>query len=147
MSLPRNDPRHGTPNGYSNHGCRCHACGAANTAYVRARRIGGYATDPCPSCGGPKRVIAALCQACWNAEREPPHGTEGQYNKGCGCDECRQAAAAARRARRAATKVPCSHGCGTMVDSTDRRYPEKPYECRSCAARRLRAEQKAKAAA
>lgn len=32
------DPRHGTPNGYNNLGCRCSACRAAFAAYHTARR-------------------------------------------------------------------------------------------------------------
>ena len=35
------DPRHGTNNGYTNYGCRCAACRAANTAeYTRKRSRG-----------------------------------------------------------------------------------------------------------
>lgn len=41
--LAPHDPRHGTPNGYGNLGCRCGACRAANTAHIaeRRRRPGG----------------------------------------------------------------------------------------------------------
>lgn len=144
MSLPRNDPRHGTPNGYSNHGCRCHACGAAQTAYARERKIGGYSQNPCPACGKPKWVLSALCRECMNAAREAPHGTEVRYKR-CGCDECRQASAAARRRRREASRVPCTHGCGTMVDPYNSCYPGKPPECRACAMKRINAARKVKA--
>jgi hypothetical protein len=99
VSLARNDPRHGTMNGYSNHGCRCNGCRIANTAYYRAHRQGGYRQDACPTCGKPKRVIARQCRGCENAEREAPHGTESRYQR-CWCDECRQAASDARRRRR-----------------------------------------------
>lgn len=135
------DPRHGTPNGYSNLGCRCRRCREAQTEYLRARGIGPYRTDPCPECGNPKTPVSARCRDCENAEREAPHGTESRYSR-CGCEECRAAAAEARRERRHAARVPCSHGCGTLVDSYNYHYPEKPPECRPCAMRRVHAERR-----
>jgi hypothetical protein len=36
--LPNGDPRHGTANGYRNHGCRCADCTAAHAIYDRAKR-------------------------------------------------------------------------------------------------------------
>jgi hypothetical protein len=38
--LAENDPRHGTPNGYKNCGCRCDACRAANAAEQRKFQAG-----------------------------------------------------------------------------------------------------------
>jgi hypothetical protein len=35
-TLPPDDPRHGTPNGYNNLGCRCQRCRDAWAAYCRA---------------------------------------------------------------------------------------------------------------
>ena len=78
------DPRHGL-SGYSNLGCRCGICRAANTAYnlqmrkVRQRRIESDATIR-------------------------PHGVESTYsNYRCRCAPCKEAhrvAQAARDARR-----------------------------------------------
>jgi hypothetical protein len=71
-NLPADDPRHGY-NGYSNLGCRCSICRAANTDYnksirrVRARRI---IADPSLR----------------------PHGVLSTYfNWACRCDECKAA--------------------------------------------------------
>jgi hypothetical protein len=36
---------------------------------------------------------------------EPPHGTEARYQRGCGCDRCRDANAAASRAKRDRRKL------------------------------------------
>lgn len=36
--LPADDPRHGTVGGYTNHGCRCPGCTAANSEKSAARR-------------------------------------------------------------------------------------------------------------
>lgn len=130
-------PEHGTVNMYSNLGCRCDECRRAKTDYCRERGIAGYAKDPCPGCGQPKRVIAKLCRACDDAQRAVEHGTEGRYRGGCRCEDCRTAASAKKRERRLASRVPCSHGCGTLVDSLNRRSPEKPPECRPCAMKRI----------
>ena len=77
------DPRHGTINGYGNHGCRCPPCTAANAEMVanaRDRRIG-------------------------QAIPEHVHGTENGYsNWRCRCDDCREAHAAAMRELRARNK-------------------------------------------
>jgi hypothetical protein len=67
--LADDDPRHGTRNGYGNHGCRCHACRAANAAahaeYIKRRRAEG-------------RVIGR-------------HGSSLAYDTGCRCNACRLA--------------------------------------------------------
>lgn len=41
--LPPGDPRHGTPNGYTNYRCRCDECKAANTTKMRDDRQGANA--------------------------------------------------------------------------------------------------------
>lgn len=69
MSLPPDDPRHGTYNGYSNHGCRCGPCRTANTANSKRRRTSGALT-----------------------EDDPRHGQPWTYwNYGCKCDPCLKA--------------------------------------------------------
>lgn len=103
MSLEANDARHGTINGYGNHGCRCDACRAASTAYMKEHKQGGYAKDAC-ACGKPKRLISTKCLACYERDRAAEHGTESCYSSGCRCADCRRASAAARRDRRAANR-------------------------------------------
>ena len=89
---------------------------------------------------------SGYCKACyaerfWRIEK---HGTEKEYvSWGCRCHACTAAASAARRARRLRSQVPCSHGCGRMVDRYNARYPDKPPECKSCAMRRVTAERRA----
>lgn len=78
--LPADDPRHGTPNGYSNLGCRCAACKEANRLnhaeyMARVRRTGQLV-----------KVDDAL------------HGTSYRYDVGCRCDACRKAHNAKSRA-------------------------------------------------
>jgi hypothetical protein len=86
------------------------------------------------------------CRECFHAERRAEadardnHGTESRYSRGCRCPECRAQASDAKRRRREASRVPCSHGCGTLVDSINRSNPEKPPECNPCCLKRLRAE-------
>lgn len=62
------DPRHGTGNGYGNHGCRCGACRAAH------RKIHQEYMARCRDEG---RVIGR-------------HGSTVAYDTGCRCDECRE---------------------------------------------------------
>lgn len=64
------DPRHGTFNAYSNHGCRCAKCKAANAEQVAADRK-RRAEEPVP---------------------DHVHGTENGYrNYGCRCEPCKAA--------------------------------------------------------
>lgn len=77
------DPRHGSVNAYTNHGCRCDRCKGANARLQRRLRVR-------------------------RADLEPPesvHGTEGGYsNWRCRCLECGAAHNAAARDRRKAGK-------------------------------------------
>ena len=93
------DPRHGTLNGYNNHGCRCPRCAAVQAADMHRRRVEGEFYDEC-ACGQPKDKRAEKCVACYNRDREAPHGTVARYRR-CHCDLCREASNAARRERRA----------------------------------------------
>lgn len=71
--LTDDDPRHGTPNGYGNLGCRCDACREANrqnhAKYMKKVRESGQLAT------GDGFV----------------HGTSYRYDVGCRCDECRAA--------------------------------------------------------
>lgn len=87
--LPANDPVHGTENGYKNYGCRCDRCRTATTEATRERRhrLGHHR---------PRDVYLADLRAAL----PPPHGTESRYvHHRCRCQECRNAANAARTAR------------------------------------------------
>ena len=93
------EPRHGTINEYSNHGCRCDLCRAANAAYYREYAARKSVSDPCPDCGGYKRTVSKRCQACHFRAVAPSHGMERMYRNGCRCDLCRAASAKGRRER------------------------------------------------
>lgn len=96
---------------------------------------------------GPGRT--GICNACARAdqtaaaEAQENHGTETRYCFGCRCVQCTAAARDAKRRRREAAKVPCSHGCGTMVHGINRDYPDKPPECQRCAMKRIGRERRA----
>lgn len=68
VALADDDPRHGTANGYGNHGCRCDSCRTANAATPRAYLARVRAEG---------RVLGE-------------HGSEVAYDSGCRCTECRE---------------------------------------------------------
>lgn len=75
------DPRHGKITSYTNHGCRCPLCRAANADYCSRRTK--------------ERRRAGL------PEGDPRHGTENGYgNYGCRCRACTTAWSTATLARR-----------------------------------------------
>lgn len=133
MILPARDPRHGL-NGYSNLGCRCDLCRDAaadrQADYARLRSM----REPCPGCGGYKDFRARQCRACDDRERRAACGTERSRRNGCRCDRCREAASAARNARRHRRRVPCSV-CGApgCLDPRDKGPAGAPFpRCRPC---------------
>ena len=69
MPLEPDDSRHGTQNGYNNHGCRCERCREANrtshATYINKVKEEG-------------RTLGE-------------HGTRLCYDTGCRCDPCRDA--------------------------------------------------------
>jgi hypothetical protein len=77
--LSDDDPRHGTANGYGNHGCRCDACKEANRI-THARYL--------------RKVLAEGSLTGENVI----HGTSYRYDVGCRCDACREAHNAKSRA-------------------------------------------------
>lgn len=79
---------HGTSNGYSNLGCRCHRCTKAWAVYYRERmhRLGRQ-----------KPLDEHLAEL---KARPYKHGKESGYARGCRCEKCRTASATARRERR-----------------------------------------------
>ena len=71
------DPRHGTPNGYGNCGCRCQKCRDAHAEDFRKRRAdreARLAADPdltrhgVPSTYGNWRCRCEACTAAWAAD-------------------------------------------------------------------------------
>lgn len=125
---------------------------ARNAAWIRAGQ--------CPDCGGPatrhRKDAVCRCRACaikaaatsardgelqcvtcrrWKPDSSFPHhrGQPGRrYRHSC----CRACLTEQRRAYREARKVPCSHGCGTLVLHEN---GGKPPECHPCAVRRIKA--------
>lgn len=76
--LDADDPRHGTPTGYMNHGCRCEPCKVARKVYRAERKAN-------PT----------------GRAKKAEHGTPSKYARGCRCDECRNAVTVAARETRA----------------------------------------------
>lgn len=80
--LPPDDPRHGTTNGYGNHGCRCDACREAHRINHR-------------------KYMRRVKETGELAGEQVQHGTAYRYDVGCRCDECREAHNAKSRATKA----------------------------------------------
>jgi hypothetical protein len=94
--MKRHVIRHGTVNEYGNFGCRCDACRAAAIEYHRRRCqtpcIGGCGV----LCWGKLPKHQGRCRLCANAARIRVEHGEAAYHRGCRCDVCRAASAAAR---------------------------------------------------
>ena len=85
------------------------------------------ANNPCPECGGPMSPNnnPQRCYKCAGRREQQPakHGSSSKYDRGCRCDDCREAAtirARAYRAQRAAAGSPVHKSTG----------PERP--CGQC---------------
>lgn len=84
----------------------------------RARRARYQGT--CEDCGARtdgsngKAKAPTLCNRCYRARREPPHGTTSRYQGGCRCDDCRRATREAKRELKG--KMPPSHGYSGYVN-------------------------------
>jgi hypothetical protein len=126
---------HGTVNEYANYGCRCEKCRAAYSEYQGERRrhqIESGAYGVCERCGESLRhpETKHLCRPCYDATRpEAPHGSESRYER-CDCDECREAAAGARKARRHREAGHCEN-CGGPRRSKGRPGADSGL-CREC---------------
>lgn len=148
-ALPRDDPRHGTQNGYGNRRCRCDSCRAANTAYMRDGGYGRYQRDACPVCGAPKVVRSEVCRDCYHATVRAEHGSPAMWRHGCRCARCTGHQTKVRAEYRRLNQVPCAD-CGTPVEGKGRPNsrssnrgrvpldPNRPHLCRSCALKRNR---------
>jgi hypothetical protein len=117
----------------------------------------------CPDCGGPATRLGRRQSRCWSCAAKhrattvrdtelecatchewkpdaafPKNRAESEWRRGRH-GQCRECATKTKRAWRERNRVPCSHGCGTMVEAKNRRDPSKPYECQPCATRRIHA--------
>lgn len=81
----RDDPRHGTVNGYINLRCRCDECREAWRVYEPARL---------------SRERWRRRQGMQPMKYGRTHGIRATYKDGCRCDECRAAEASYRKAYR-----------------------------------------------
>lgn len=101
---------------------RCHACASlARATSVRPNEL--------------------RCRTCheWKPDEGFPGGERPNGARRGRHGQCRSCLTEAKRAWRERNKVPCSHGCGAMVDGKNRSNPHKPPECKSCANRRTAA--------
>jgi len=90
------------------------------------------------------RRLELQCQTCreWKPDRDFVSNKTLGHRRGRS-QSCRSCQTVLKRAYRTATKQPCSHGCGTLVDTADRRDKSKPLECHPCSVRRVQAERRA----
>lgn len=68
--LDKNDPRHGSINGYGNLSCRCEPCRAANSEYLgkaKARRVARGAPDHVHGTANGYGNWGCRCRACTDA--------------------------------------------------------------------------------
>ena len=104
--LPPDDPRHGTPTGYSYWGCRCDTCRDADSVARRTRRAAAAAPPQDPA---PRRQLppltdleGALCARAvepewWDTDIYGP-GTPESLAAQAACEECPALAACAAAA-------------------------------------------------
>lgn len=91
-------------------------------------------------------VLRLWCSTCrsWKPPAAFGRGTlyrdlrDGGFHK-----TCRSCLTVLKRDWRDRNKVPCSHGCGTLVDGKNLRQPGKAPECGPCSLKRIHAERAA----
>lgn len=115
-------------------------CDCGRTGVSRYGRAGRPRCQDCAARARATTVGAAtlLCTTCrrWKADGEfPSCRTEGARRGRH--SQCRTCQTDAKRRYREKNRQPCSHGCGTLVDTVDRRDKNKPLECHACAMRRI----------
>jgi hypothetical protein len=96
----------------------------------------------CSVCANKRRATTVRenelsCRCCkeWKPYNAFPMG--GNHARSGRHHDCRVCLTEAKRAWRERNRVPCSHGCGSMVDAKNRLNPDKPHECHSCAMQRI----------
>lgn len=136
-----------------------------------AKRLAEWVrSGSCPDCGAPcTNRKGTRCQACataaratsvrdgelycsacdtWKPDDAFPHSRAERVRVRRGRHTmCRACLTEQKRDWRARNKVPCSHGCGRMVDGKNRPNPNKPPECHSCATKRVHRERRRSAVA
>lgn len=122
----------------------CPVCGG------RASRNAATGQHRCRSCASKAaatsvRETTLLCKKCrqWKPDVDFHLKRSNAHRRERHC-YCRSCTTIEKRRWRERNRVPCSHSCGTLVDAKNRRDPDKPYECRSCAADRIHAERRAR---
>jgi len=146
------------------HGAISYAVTPGAAGRMTARTSSWQKGGICPECGGPcsrnRSVSAHRCMACaakarittvratelycgdcksWLPDNSFPRNRSETHRRGRH-DVCRSCTTIRKRDYRERHKVPCSHGCGRMVESKGRRYPDRPPECHPCANARRWAE-------
>jgi hypothetical protein len=119
----------------------CVVCGASCSRNA-SRKI-----TRCATCANKLRATSVrddelLCLGCrkWKPYDSFPMG--GNRSRAGRHQQCRVCLTEQKRAWRERNRTPCVHGCGTMVEAKNRKDPNKPHECRPCAARRVWAERR-----
>jgi len=121
----------------------CPICGSPST-----RR--SFGSLRCVACAGEARATSVRpdtlqCHVCreWKPDEAFPRNRLEKGARRGRHTACRGCQTEQKRAYRELHRAPCSHGCGRLVHTVDRRDREKPLECRSCAMRRIQAERRA----
>lgn len=116
----------------------CIECGA------QCSRTGGQPLHRCRRCSDKARVTTVRdtemeCVTCkqWKPDDAFPLGRRRDQARRGRHRQCRVCLTVAKRKWRERTRVPCSHGCGRMVEGKNRRKPDKPHECVPCATARI----------
>lgn len=114
-------------------------CGRLVWTHMKGRT--GY----CPTCFAREiraadsvRPTLLFCHYCeeWKPDEDFPRRRSliARRGRAAGCRVCQTEL---KRDWRERNKVPCSHGCGRMVEGKSRRNNDKPFECHPCAMKRI----------
>lgn len=115
---------------------RCPDCGGQATRTGRAQhRCQACAAKRAATTVRPAELLCVMCHE-WKPDRAFPKNHSRTARRGRH-HQCRGCNTASKRAWRERNKVPCSHGCGTLVDGKNRSRPDKPPECKPCAMKRI----------
>lgn len=126
----------------------CRQCGKTGITN-RAARDGGGAR--CRECAGLEAATSVRddtlrCVRCrlWKPDEDFPMNQSVAKARRKRHQCCRVCQTEIKREYRERTSAPCSHGCGRLVRTADRRDSTKPLECLSCAMSRVHAERRSR---